>query len=86
LTVSIRQLGHGFAGEVMGVDCRQPLSAGDFAAIHGGMNDYAVLVFRDQQLSDEQQLQFTLHFGTLEETAAARPVRSTSGPSGRYGS
>jgi alpha-ketoglutarate-dependent 2,4-dichlorophenoxyacetate dioxygenase len=47
LTVSIRQLGHGFAGEVTGVDCRQPLSPGDIAAIHGGMNDYAVFLFRD---------------------------------------
>jgi alpha-ketoglutarate-dependent 2,4-dichlorophenoxyacetate dioxygenase len=73
LTVSIRQRGHGFAGEVTGVDCRQSLSPGDIAAIHGGMNDYAVLVFRDQQLSDEQQLQFTLHFGTLEETRGGTP-------------
>jgi alpha-ketoglutarate-dependent 2,4-dichlorophenoxyacetate dioxygenase len=73
LTVSIRQLGDGFAGEVTGVDCRQPLSPGDIAAIHGSMNDYAVLVFRDQQLSDEQQLQFTLHFGTLEETRGGTP-------------
>ncbi len=37
------------------------------------MNDYAVLVFRDQKLSDEEQLQFTLHFGTLEETRGGTP-------------
>jgi hypothetical protein len=29
LTVSIRQLGHGFAGEVTGIDCRKPLSSDD---------------------------------------------------------
>jgi alpha-ketoglutarate-dependent 2,4-dichlorophenoxyacetate dioxygenase len=73
LTLSIRQLGHGFAGEVAGVDCRAPLSSGEVAAIHAGMNDYAVLVFRDQKLSDEEQLQFTLHFGTLEETRGGTP-------------
>jgi len=86
LSVSIRPLGHGFAGEVTGVDCRKSLSSDDVAATRGGMNDYAVLVFRDQKLSDEEQLQFTLHFGTLEKPAAARPVPSTSVPNGRYGS
>jgi alpha-ketoglutarate-dependent 2,4-dichlorophenoxyacetate dioxygenase len=73
LTVWIRQLGHGFAGQVMGVDCRKPLSSGNVAAIHAGMNDHAVLVFRDQKLSDEEQLRFTLHFGTLEETHGGTP-------------
>ena len=73
MTVRIRQLGHSFAGQVMGVDCRKPLSSGDVAAIHAGMNDCAVLVFRDQKLSDEEQLRFTLHFGTLEETHGGTP-------------
>jgi alpha-ketoglutarate-dependent 2,4-dichlorophenoxyacetate dioxygenase len=73
LSISIRQLRHGFAGQVTGVDCRKPLSSEDVAAIHAGMNDYAVLVFRDQKLSDEEQLQFTLHFGALEETRGGTP-------------
>jgi alpha-ketoglutarate-dependent 2,4-dichlorophenoxyacetate dioxygenase len=73
LGISIRQLGHGFAGEVTGVDCRKPLSSGDVAAIHAGMNDYAVLVFRDQSLSDEEQLRFTLYFGVLEDTRGGTP-------------
>jgi alpha-ketoglutarate-dependent 2,4-dichlorophenoxyacetate dioxygenase len=73
LSVSIRQLGPGFAGQVTDVDCRQPLSSGDVADIHAGMDDYAVLVFRDQKLSDEEQLRFSLHFGTLEETRGGSP-------------
>ncbi len=75
MTVCIRQLGHGFAGQVTGVDCRKQLSSEDVAAIHAGMNEYAVLVFRDQKLSDEEQLQFTLHFGALEETRGGTPGR-----------
>jgi len=58
---------------VTSVDCRQALSPDDIAAIHVGMNDYAVLVFRDQRLSDEGQLRFTLQFGTLEETRGGTP-------------
>ena len=71
--LSIRQLRHAFAGEVTGVDCRKPLSSDEVAAIHAGMDQYAVLVFRDQQLSDEEQLRFTLHFGVIEETRGGTP-------------
>ena len=31
------------------------------------MDRYAVLVFRDQQLTDEQQMAFSLNFGALED-------------------
>jgi alpha-ketoglutarate-dependent 2,4-dichlorophenoxyacetate dioxygenase len=36
------------------------------AAIEAGMDRYAVLVFRDQRLTDEQQMAFSLNFGALE--------------------
>ena len=62
-----------FAGEVTGVDCRKPLSSEEVTAIHAGMAEYAVLVFRDQKVSDDEQLQFTLHFGELEQTRGGTP-------------
>jgi alpha-ketoglutarate-dependent 2,4-dichlorophenoxyacetate dioxygenase len=73
LSVSIRQLTPVFAGEVTGVNCREPLSPDEVAAIHAGMNEYAVLVFRDQKLTDEEQLQFTLHFGAIENSRGGTP-------------
>lgn len=73
MALSIRQLAPTFAGEVTGVDCREPLSAEQVAAIHAGLAEYAVLVFRDQPLTDEQQLRFTLHFGELEQTRGGTP-------------
>src|SRR5229473_2959772 len=69
MPISIRPLTPVFAGEVAGVDCRRPLDAGEVAAIEAGMDRYAVLVFRDQPLSDAQQLAFTRHFGELENYA-----------------
>jgi alpha-ketoglutarate-dependent 2,4-dichlorophenoxyacetate dioxygenase len=66
MPVTIRPLTPVFAGEVAGVDCTSPLSPDEVAAIEAGMDKYAVLVFRDQDLNDEQQLAFTLHFGELE--------------------
>ena len=68
MTISISALHPVFAGEVSGIDTTQPLSHDDVAAIEAGMDRYAVLVFRDQRLTDEQQLAFSRSFGALEET------------------
>ena len=64
--ISIRQVHPVFAGEVSGVDLRQPLSKADVAAIEAGMDRYAVLVFRDQNITDDQQMAFTKNFGEIE--------------------
>jgi len=55
-----------FAGEVGRIDLRQPCTPADIAAIEAGMDLYAVLVFRDQRINDEQQLAFTRYFGEIE--------------------
>src|SRR5437762_958089 len=58
MTVKMRQIGPCLAAEVEGIDMRKPLSPEDAAAIHGGMDEYAVLVFHDQDIDDEQQPAF----------------------------
>jgi alpha-ketoglutarate-dependent 2,4-dichlorophenoxyacetate dioxygenase len=63
---SIRQLHSVFVGEVSGIDCRRPLSAQQVDAIETALNEYAVLIFRDQNLTDDEQITFTRHFGELE--------------------
>src|SRR5579875_2158178 len=55
-----------FAAEVAGIDLRRPLSAQQAAEIERAMDEYAVLVFRDQDIDDDQQLAFGLNFGPLE--------------------
>ena len=57
-----------FAGEVSGIDITRPLTRGDVAAIEAAIAEHAVLVFRDQRFTDEQQLAFSRCFGELEET------------------
>jgi alpha-ketoglutarate-dependent 2,4-dichlorophenoxyacetate dioxygenase len=66
VAASIRQIHPVFVGEVTGVDCREPLTPADVAAIEAGMDEYAVLIVRDQHLTDQQQIDFTRHFGELE--------------------
>ena len=66
MTISIRQIHPVFAGEVSGADLTKPLPPQDVAAIEAGMDRYAVLVFRDQKIDDDQQMAFTLNFGGIE--------------------
>src|SRR5258708_6854594 len=66
MTLSFRTLHPVFAAEIAGLDCRAPLSPADVAAIEAGMDEFAVLVGRDQRLADQQQIDFTRHFGELE--------------------
>ena len=75
MPVAINPLHPVFAGEAEGVDCRCPLEPDAVAAIEAGMDQYAVLVFRDQKLTDAEQIAFTRHFGELEQNARAGHVR-----------
>ena len=59
-----------FAAEMRGVDLRQTPDATLCAAIDAAMNQYAVLVLRDQHLDDEQQLAAGRALGTLEDRPA----------------
>ena len=67
MTVTIRQLHPHFFGEVSGVDLRKPLTPQEAADIEAGMDKYAVLLFRNQDITDEQQLAFALNFGEREK-------------------
>src|SRR3981189_1803622 len=66
MPVSVRQLHPHFFGEVSGVDLRKPLTPQEASDIEAGMDKYAVLLFRNQDLTDEQQLAFALNFGNRE--------------------
>jgi alpha-ketoglutarate-dependent 2,4-dichlorophenoxyacetate dioxygenase len=75
MTVSFRRLAPTFAAEISGVDCARPLMPEEVAAIEAGMDRYAVLVFRDQDLTDEQQLAFTKQLGPLEAYGSPGHIR-----------
>jgi len=66
MPISIRPINPDFAGEVSGIECRACLTPAEISAVEAGMDRFAVLVFRDQPLTDQQQIDFTRHFGELE--------------------
>jgi alpha-ketoglutarate-dependent 2,4-dichlorophenoxyacetate dioxygenase len=78
MSISFRQLHPAFVAEVAGIECGKPLSRDQVAAVEAGMDRYAVLVFRDQDITDQQQLAFTLHFGDLENYGTGGHIRKRS--------
>jgi len=66
MTATIKQIHPTFVGEVNDVDLREPLNAEDVKIISDGIVKYGVLVFRGQNITDEQQAEFSRNFGELE--------------------
>ena len=59
-----------FAAEIGDVDLSKPLATADLQAIKEAFASYAVLIFPDQHLSQDQHLDFARYFGPLETTIA----------------
>ena len=59
-----------FAAEIGDVDLSAPLAPSDLADIKDAFATFAVLIFPDQHLSQDQHLDFARHFGPLETTIA----------------
>jgi alpha-ketoglutarate-dependent 2,4-dichlorophenoxyacetate dioxygenase len=76
MSITMRQVGPCFAAEVEGLDLRKPLTSDEVAAVHDGMDRYAVLVFHDQCITDEEQLAFTRSLGDIEHSigTSLRPL------------
>ncbi len=75
MSISIRKIHYLFVGEVSGVDLTKPLSSEEVASLHSGMDEHGVLVFHDQQLTDEQQIAFSINFGPIEDSTGGNPTQ-----------
>ena len=59
MAVSFNQLHPAFTAEAGGIDCRRPLTYDGVAEVEAGMDQYAVVMFRDQNLTDDNRT--TMH-------------------------
>ena len=57
-----------FVAFVNNIDLTKTLSKNDAMKLDKLINKYAVLIFRNQKISDEQQVKFTELFGQIEES------------------
>jgi alpha-ketoglutarate-dependent 2,4-dichlorophenoxyacetate dioxygenase len=79
MSVSIRVIGPGFAAEATGLDLRRSLLPDEVTVIEAAIDEHAVLVFPRQDITDEQQMAFSLSFGELEETAGGNVTKAGEG-------
>ena len=75
MSVKITPLTPGFAGEVGPIDLRQVRDRETLEALRAGMDQYGVLVFRDQKFTDQDQLDFAQRFdGTLHARTSSSAI------------
>jgi taurine dioxygenase len=65
-TLDIKAFDAPLGAEVIGLDLSKPLSDEDFRRIHRAHLDHHVLVFRDQDITPLQHVEFSSRFGPLQ--------------------
>ena len=62
----VRRISDVAGAEITGVDLSQPIGRQMADAIIRAMEEFHVIAFRDQDLTKDQQYEFTLNFGEIE--------------------
>jgi alpha-ketoglutarate-dependent 2,4-dichlorophenoxyacetate dioxygenase len=74
--ITVTPITKSFVAEISGVDLAQPLKPADRDAIEDAINRYAVVAFRGQKLTDDQQIDLSAHFGPIHASAQRARHRS----------
>src|ERR1700682_5146621 len=68
MTTTVYPVTPSFAAEIGDIDLSGQIARADLLAIKEAFTKYAVLIFPDQHLSQDQHLDFARQFGPLETT------------------
>lgn len=66
MTVSIHPFETALGAEVSGLDLSRPVDDESFTVVREAYEKYSVLLFRNQELTPQQQIDFSRRFGKLE--------------------
>ena len=66
-SLTTKPLSPALGGEIVGIDLREDLSAETVAEIIAAWHQNLVLLFRNQSLSEDDQIRFVQHFGVLQK-------------------
>ena len=78
MTITLSPMTANFAAEIGDVDLTRPLPDADFAAIADAFWKYSVLIFPNQDISQQQQLAFAERFGPIEKERTLDPKATPS--------
>lgn len=66
MTINVTRKHPSFFAEISGIDLSQPLADEQWHQLEQAYHENAVLLFRDQNLTDEQQIAFSARFGPVQ--------------------
>jgi alpha-ketoglutarate-dependent 2,4-dichlorophenoxyacetate dioxygenase len=69
VSITVKPVTPAFVAEISGIDLAQPLSAADRDGIEDAIDRYAIVIFHDQTLDDDQQIAFARRFGPIQASA-----------------
>lgn len=65
--ITVTPVGYALGAEVTGIDLAQPMSQEDAKAVLEAWHKHLILVFPNQHISPQQQIDFSRHFGDLDQ-------------------
>lgn len=66
MALKLRKLSYSLGAEVCGVDISRPMSETEFGAIYDAFLQNGILLFRGQEITREQHIDFSRRFGELD--------------------
>ncbi len=66
MAIKLRKLSYGLGAEVCNIDVAAPMSESEFGEVHRAFLDHGILLFRSQNITRDQHLQFSRRFGELD--------------------
>ena len=66
MALKLRRLSHALGAEVCGIDIARPMSETEFGDIYDAFLAYGILLFRNQNVTREQHIEFSRRFGELD--------------------
>jgi taurine dioxygenase len=76
LSIGVKPLSPALGAEITGVDLREELSPQTVADILDAWHQHLVIVFRNQSLTEDEQIRFARHFGALVQRGRPPEARN----------
>lgn len=67
MTLKLRRLSNALGAEVCDIDLTKPMNESTFGEIYSAFLKYGILLFRGQNISREQHIEFSARFGELDK-------------------
>lgn len=77
MSISVTPLSPQFGARITGANLADGVDDATFAEIRAAFDEFAILVFPNQPLTDEQQIAFSSRFGPLESSVGVNPGKGT---------